>query len=98
MFRKVLATQQRNKLHPDALAQCDLIISHRLTAKSDIDALKTIMQTYIEFDITKYIEELPRVKGVCIILDDNSERLYKAQVRPRQSWHAGASPLAAKIY
>jgi len=94
----VLATQQPNKLHPDALAQCDLIISHRLTAKSDIDALKTIMQTYVEFDITKYIEELPRVKGVCIILDDNSERLYKAQIRPRQSWHAGASPLAAKIY
>ncbi len=93
----VLATQQPNKLHLDALAQCDLIIAHRLTAKADIEALKTIMQTYIEFDLTKYMDELPRVKGVGIILDDNSERLYKVQIRPRQSWHAGASPIAAKL-
>ncbi|MCD6093127.1 MAG: ATP-binding protein [Candidatus Aenigmarchaeota archaeon] len=90
----VLATQQPYKLHPDALSQCDLIISHRLTAKADIDALKSIMQTYILFDITKYMDELPRTKGVAIILDDNSERLYKIKIRPRQSWHAGASPVA----
>ncbi len=91
----VLATQQPNKLHLDALAQCDLLVAHRLTAEGDINALKSIMQTYIEFDITRYMEELPRVKGVALILDDNSERLYKVRIRPRQSWHAGASPVAA---
>jgi len=90
----VLATQQPNKLHNDALSQCDLLISHRLTSKADIDSLKSIMQTYVLFDITKYIEELPRVKGVAIVLDDNSERLYKIRIRPRQSWHAGSSPAA----
>ena len=88
----VLATQRPEKLHSDALAQCDMIISHRVTAKPDIDALKTIMQTYMLFDITKYMNELPKLKGTAIILDDNSERIYKIRMRPRQSWHAGTSP------
>ncbi|MFH0949355.1 MAG: AAA family ATPase [Candidatus Aenigmatarchaeota archaeon] len=90
----VLATQRPNRLDPDALAQCDMIISHRLTAKEDIESLKAIMQTYLLFDISTYINELPKLKGVAIVLDDNSERLYKIRVRPRQSWHAGASPVA----
>jgi uncharacterized protein len=90
----VLATQRPEKLDPDALAQCDMIISHRLTAKQDIDALKQIMQTYMLFDVAKYINELPKIKGVAIVLDDNSERIYKIKIRPRQSWHAGESPTA----
>lgn len=90
----VLATQRPEKLHPDALAQTDMLISHRLTAKPDIDALKRIMQTYLIFPIEKYMNELPKLKGVAIILDDNSERLYTVRIRPRQSWHAGASPAA----
>ena len=90
----VFATQQPEKLHQDALSQCDIIISHRLTAKQDVEALKSIMQTYMLFDITRYINELPKIKGVAIILDDNSERIYKARIRPRQSWHAGSSPVA----
>lgn len=90
----VLATQRPEKLDPDALAQCDMIISHRLTAKNDIDSLKQIMQTYMLFDITKYINELPKLKGTAIVLDDNSERIYKVRIRPRRSWHAGESPTA----
>lgn len=90
----VFATQRPEKLHPDALAQTDIIISHRLTAKSDIEALRGIMQTYMLFDIGRYINELPKLKGVAIILDDNSERIYKVRIRPRQSWHAGESPVA----
>lgn len=90
----VFATQRPEKLHLDALALGDIVISHRLTSKADIDALKEIMQTYMLFDITKYINELPKLMGVAIILDDNSERIYKVRVRPRQSWHAGASPIA----
>ncbi len=90
----VLATQRPEKLHADALAQCDLILSHRLTAKNDIEALKSIMQTYMLFDISTYINELPKLQGTALILDDNSERIYKVRVRPKQSWHAGASPVA----
>jgi len=90
----VFATQRPNKLHPDVIAQSDLIISHRLTSKADIESLKAIMQTYMLFDIGKYLNDLPRMKGAALIMDDNSERIYKVQVRPRQSWHAGSSPLA----
>lgn len=92
----VLITQMPNKLHSEALAQSDLIISHRLTAEADINALRSIMQTYVLKDIHELISSLPRQTGSAIILDDNSERLYSAQVRPRLSWHAGGSPAAIK--
>jgi DNA helicase HerA-like ATPase len=92
----VLITQRPNKLHDDAIAQSDMVISHRLTAKPDLEALSAVMQTYLLFDIRKSISALPKLKGAAVVLDDNSERLFNIQVRPKQSWHAGASPLAIK--
>lgn len=92
----LLITQRPGKLHEDALAQSDLIISHRLTSRADIEALRGIMQTYVLEDIQELINALPRTKGSAIVLDDNSERLYSLQVRPRLSWHAGGSPTAIK--
>ncbi|MBN2101713.1 MAG: ATP-binding protein [Candidatus Aenigmarchaeota archaeon] len=89
-------TQMPNKLHPDALSQSDLIMSHRLTSAKDINALSSIMQTYMLGDIQDYINDLPRMKGAAIMLDDNSERIYPIQARPRLSWHAGGSPCAIK--
>lgn len=93
----VFITQTPNRLHPTVIAQSDLVVSHRLTSKADIDALRSVMQTYMLYDIEKYINELPRLTGVALILDDNSERLYSIRVRPRQSWHAGGSPVAATV-
>ena len=89
-------TQRPNKLHEDALSQSDLIISHRLTARADIEALRSIMQTYMLEDVQDYINALPRQKGTAIVLDDNSERIFPLQLRPRVSWHAGESPTAMK--
>lgn len=89
-------TQRPNKLHEDALAQSDVIIAHRLTAKADLQALRGIMQSYVMEDIEEYINSLPRQKGTAILLDDNSERIYTMQARPRLSWHAGGSPTAIK--
>jgi len=88
----VLATQQPAKLHPNALSQCDMILSHRLTAKQDIDALGDIMQTYMRHSVGHYIDALPDRPGTGLILDDNSERIYPIQMRPRKSWHAGGTP------
>lgn len=88
----VLATQQPAKLHPNALSQCDVLLSHRLTAKQDIDALGEIMQTYMRYDLKHYIDALPDKPGTGLILDDNSERVYPIQMRPRKSWHAGGTP------
>ncbi len=92
----VLCTQQPYKLNPDALSQCDVVLSHRLTSKADIDALKNIMQNYMRYDLSTYIDNLPKAKGCAICLDDNSERVYKLRMRPRVSWHAGGTPTAIK--
>ena len=93
----VMATQQPGEIHRDAITQSDIVISHRITAKNDIDALKEIMQTYLSADILKYLNELPKLAGSAIILDDNSERIYPIRIRPRFSWHGGESPKALHI-
>jgi DNA helicase HerA-like ATPase len=92
----VLITQRPNKIHEDALSQADLIIAHRLTAKPDVESLSSVMQTYLLSDIRKLMQMLPKNKGAALVLDDNSERIFNIQVRPRQSWHAGESPVAIK--
>ena len=92
----VLISQRPDKLHEDAISQADIVLAHRLTSEPDLKALRSIMQTYLLFDITKYIGDLPRRPGSAIILDDNSERIYALSVRPRQSWHAGGTPVAIK--
>lgn len=92
----LMITQRPNKLHEDALSQSDLVISHRLTSKADLEALRGVMQTYLFEDIQEYINALPRQPGTAIVLDDNSERLFALQIRPRLTWHAGGSPSALK--
>ena len=88
-------TQMPNKIHQDIISQCDMVISHRLTSKADLDALSAVMQTYLKEEIWKSIDSLPRGwRGSAIILDDNSERMYSIQVRPRYSWHAGEAARA----
>lgn len=90
----VLATQQPGKIHSDVITQCDLIISHRVTSKLDIDALNNIMQTYLPFAIGTYLDELPKNRGTALVLDDKQERIYPMQIRPRMTWHGGEEPSA----
>ena len=92
----VLATQQPGKIHTDVMTQSDIVLSHRLTAKLDVNALNEIMQSYLPFAIQKYIDGLPSVKGAGIILDDTSEKIYPIRVRPRLSWHGGSDPSAIR--
>ncbi|MEM4271717.1 MAG: DUF87 domain-containing protein [Candidatus Pacearchaeota archaeon] len=92
----VMATQQPGKLHHDALTQADIVISHRVTAKPDVDALNEIMQSYLLETIKQHMDELPALKGSAILLDDNSERIYSMRVRPRFTWHGGEAPTAIK--
>jgi len=91
------ATQQPGKVHSDVWTQSDIVISHRVTAKPDIEALGMIMQTYLTEDITSYMNQLPNLKGSAIILDDNSERIYPMRIRPRFTWHGGEAPTAVRI-
>ncbi len=87
-------TQMPNKVHQDVISQSDMVIAHTLTSKADLDALHSVMQTYMMEDIQKYIDSLPKWKGASIVLDDNSERIYTLQARPRLSWHAGEAAIA----
>jgi uncharacterized protein len=88
----VLATQQPGKIHTDVMTQSDVIISHRITAKLDTDALGTLTQSYMRGDLDKFLNELPRVKGAAVVLDDSNEKIFPIRVRPRQTWHGGADP------
>lgn len=90
----VLATQQPGVIHRDVMTQSDIIISHRLTNKKDIEALNEIMQSYLLETINKSMRNLPDLRGSAILLDDNSERLYPVRIRPRFTWHGGEAPKA----
>jgi len=92
----VLATQQPGQIHRDVMTQSDIVISHRVTAQPDVEALNQIMQSYLLDSIKKSLDNLPGLKGSAIILDDNSERIYPMRMRPRFTWHGGEAPTAVK--
>ena len=92
----VMATQQPGKIHSDVMTQSDIVISHRVTAKRDVDALNDVTQSYMKSDIAAKLNGLPKLKGSAIILDDNSERIFPMRVRPRFTWHGGEAPMAIK--
>jgi uncharacterized protein len=92
----VLASQQPGQIHTDVLTQSDIVISHRLTAKIDIDALGLLMQSYMREGLDKVVNDLPRANGSAIIFDDSNERMYPSQIRPRYTWHGGSSPSAIR--
>jgi len=54
------------------------------------------MQTYLTEDLLSYLNNLPKLKGSAIVLDDNSERIYAFRTRPKLSWHGGDAPSSVK--
>lgn len=92
----VLATQQPGQIHKDVMTQSDIVISHRVTSATDLEALNRIMQSYLLESIRQYMDELPSLNGSAIILDDNSERIYPMRIRPRFTWHGGEAPTALR--
>lgn len=90
----ILATQQPGKIHTDVLTQSDIVLSHRITAKIDTDALGTLMQSYMRTGLVEQLDTLPRVKGAGIIFDDTNEKMFPMRIRPRFTWHGGESPNA----
>ncbi len=93
----ILASQQPGKIHTDVMTQSDIVISHRITAKIDIDALGMLMHTYMRIGLDKALNNLSRVSGAAIIFDDTNERMYPMKIRPRVSWHGGSAPSAVEV-
>lgn len=90
----VLATQRPEKLHPDAISQCDLFVSHRMTSQPDIQAVSALRPSYMHQDFDKYYAEMPRSNGYALVIDDNTEKIWMIKVRPRLSWDAGVTASA----
>ena len=90
----IMASQQPGKIHSDVMTQSDIVISHRITAKVDTDALGTLMQSYMREGLDKQLNDLPRTTGSALIFDDTNERIYPMQIRPRFTWHGGEAPIA----
>lgn len=90
----IMATQQPGKIHTDVMTQSDTVLSHRITAKLDVDALGMLMQSYMREGLNIAVDNLPRVKGAAVLFDDTNERMYPMRVRPRFTWHGGSAPYA----
>lgn len=85
----LLATQRPNKLHSEAISQCDFFLSMRMTAQEDINAVATIRPSYLNVPMDKFYGQMPRDQGYAILLDDNSEKVMLIKVRPRLTWDGG---------
>lgn len=98
----VLASQQPGKIHTDVMTQSDTVLSHRITAKIDTEALGALMQSYMRKGLDEALDDLPRDSGAAVIFDDQNEKMFPVRVRPRFTWHGGSSPSAIpnrkKIY
>ncbi|MFC1697909.1 ATP-binding protein [Nanoarchaeota archaeon] len=92
----MVCSQQPGKIHTDVMTQSDTVLAHRITAKLDTDALGALMQSYMREGLVTQLDNLPRSKGAAIIFDDENERMYPIQVRPRLTWHGGESPMAIR--
>ena len=88
----VLASQQPGKIHTDVITQSDVVIAHRVTANVDVQALGSLMQSYMREGLDKQLNYLPRVTGAALIFDDANEKIYPMRVRPRYTWHGGETP------
>lgn len=85
----LLATQRPAALPDVAISQSDLLLSHRLTATADLDALESARPTYLEESIR---DRLPDGVGEAVVIDDTTEAAVTLQVRERRTPHGGDSP------
>lgn len=85
----VLVTQRPSATHDTILSQIDIMITHSLSLKLDINAFKARCPSYIpdEIEIDDILATLP--PGVAVIASQRQNRIFFAQIRPRMTEHAG---------
>lgn len=89
----VLATQRPSAIPEVGISQSDILISHRLTAQDDVEALRATQPTYMQ---TSLEERMPTEPGEVAIVDDSTETVHAAQIRTRDTPHGGESPRASE--
>jgi len=88
----VAATQRPSAVPEVAISQSDVLVSHRLTACDDIEALRAAQPTYLNGPLE---ERLPGEPGEVVIVDDATETVHSAWIRERKTPHGGGSPSVA---
>lgn len=91
----VLGTQRPSALPAVAISQADIILSHRLTATSDIDALAAARPTYLDESV---VDRLPDGVGEAVVIDDATESAVTVKIRERRTPHGGSSPRASAFH
>ena len=90
----VLATQRPSAVPEVGISQADVLVSHRLTASTDLEALREAQPTYMDGSLE---ERMPTEPGEVVIVDDATETVHAAQIRARDTPHGGGSPSAAAL-
>jgi len=84
----VLATQQPSAIDKEVLSQCDIVISHKVTMKLDLDALNALSHEYMKLEFKEYMKKIKN-PGEAIYLDDEAEKIKLVRIRKRMSRHGG---------
>ena len=85
----VAATQRPSALPEVAVSQSDLLVSHRLTGRADLAALREARPAYVDESLADRMPERP---GDALVVDDATEGLHAIRIRERTTGHGGASP------
>ena len=78
------------------MTQSDIVLSHRITARLDVEALGMLAQSWMGEGMGRALDRLLHIKGTVVLFDDANEKLLQIRVRPRFTWHGGASPSAMR--
>jgi DNA helicase HerA-like ATPase len=90
----VLVTQRPSAVPDVGISQSDILVSHRLTAQDDVDALKAAQPTYMNESLDS---KMPDKTGEVLIVDDSTETVHTAQIRERETSHGGESATARSV-
>jgi hypothetical protein len=90
----VAATQRPDALPGVAVSQADLLVSHRLTSRADLDALSRSRPTYMGASLA---DRMPDAPGEAVVVDDATETVHSIRVRERAVPHGGESPRASEL-
>ncbi len=93
----VVATQQPSAIDHEVLSQCDIVISHKITTKEDVDALNKLSQDYMGSELKTYIRNI-KGNGEAVMVDDENEKVSMIQIRPRKCKHGGGEHNEKKKY
>ncbi len=90
----VAATQRPAALPDVAISQSDVLVAHRLTSRSDRDALARARPTYMT---GSFADRMPETPGAAVVVDDATESVHAVQIRERRVAHGGESPSASEL-